>query len=117
MSATMKAAVHLGQDCGDNLRTAKNTDFEQVKALFDISQSSILNHKSEIYGISTIEWNTTPWMRSTLLHDRAIKLSKAKVHVYSDSVLCLVKIMNILLLHRSGKNKLEGSWFLRTIKN
>ena len=26
-------------------------------------------------------------MRSTLLHDRAIKLSKAKVHVYSDSVL------------------------------
>ena len=26
-------------------------------------------------------------MRSTLLHDRAIMLSKAKVHVYSDSVL------------------------------
>ena len=30
-------------------------------------------------------------MRTTLLHDRAIKLSKAKVHVYSDSVLCLGK--------------------------
>ena len=27
-------------------------------------------------------------MRATLLHDRAVKLSKAKVHVYTDSVLC-----------------------------
>ena len=31
-------------------------------------------------------------MRTTLLHDRAIKLSKANVHVYSDSVLCFGKI-------------------------
>ena len=75
-----------------NLRTTKNTDFEQVKVLFDISQKLILDHKSEIFGISTIEWNTTPWMRTTLLHDRATELSKAKVHVYSDSVLYLGKI-------------------------
>ena len=27
-----------------------------------------------------------------MLHNRAIKLSKAKVHVYSDSVLCLGKM-------------------------
>ena len=92
MSETMKAEVHLGQEYEENLRTTKNTDFEQVKALFDISQSLILNHKTEIYGISTIEWNATPWMRSTLPHDRAIKQSKAKVHVHSDSVLCLGKI-------------------------
>ena len=31
MSATVKAAVHLGQDYQENPRTAKNTDFEQVK--------------------------------------------------------------------------------------
>ena len=30
-------------------------------------------------------------MRTTLLHDRAAKLSKAKAHVYSDSALCLGK--------------------------
>ena len=67
MSATMKAAVHLPQDYEENLRTTKNTYFEHVKTLFDVSQSFILNHKSEIHRISTIEWNTTPWMRSTLL--------------------------------------------------
>ena len=34
MSATMKAAVHLGQDYQENLRTTKNTDFEKVKHVF-----------------------------------------------------------------------------------
>ena len=32
---------------------------------------------------------TTPWVRSTLLNDKAVKLSTAKVCVFSDSVLCL----------------------------
>ena len=62
MSATTKAAVHLGQDYQENLRTTKNEDFEQVKTFFGISQKLILDHKREILGMSTIEWNTTPWM-------------------------------------------------------
>ena len=95
-SATMKAAVHFGQN------------YEEP--LFDISQSLILNHKSEIYGISTIEWNTTPWMRSTVLHDRAINLSLIPCFV-------LERFMNIVLLHRSGTNKKDGSWIPRTTKN
>ena len=60
MSATMEAAVRLGPDSEEHVRTTNNPDFEQVKTLFDISQSLILNHISEIYAISTIEWNTTP---------------------------------------------------------
>ena len=88
----MKAAVHLGRDYEENLRVTKNTDFEQVKALFDVSQSVILNHKSEIYGMSTPDWNASSWTRSTLQHDGANKLSKAKVQVHFDSVLCLGKI-------------------------
>ena len=54
MSATLKAAVHLGPDYEENLRTSKNTDFEQLKTLFDISQSLILNHGCELHGIPTI---------------------------------------------------------------
>ena len=84
-SAIMKAAVHLGQDYQQNLCTTKDTDFEKVRTLFDISQKFILDHKDEIFGISTIELNTVPWMRTILLFDKAMKLSKAKVHVYSDS--------------------------------
>ena len=117
MSASMKAAVHLGPDYKENLRTTKNTDFEQVKTLFHISQSLILNHQSEFYVISTIEWNTTPWMRSNLLlRDRAIKLSKAKVHVYSDPVLCLGKIHEhpvFTEVERTNSMVMNGNWLAR----
>ena len=90
MSATMKAAVHLGQYYQENSRTTKNTDFDNIKRLFQISQKLIMDQCHEIDGISTIDWNTTiPWVRSTLLNDRAVKLSSAKVYVFSDSVLCL----------------------------
>ena len=59
---------------------------KRPNSCFDISQKLILNQKDEIF-----EWNTIPWMRTICSHDKAIKLSKAKVHVYSDSVLCLGK--------------------------
>ena len=56
MSATTKAAVHLGQDYQEILRTTKNTDFEKVKKLFDISQKLIPNQGEETFGISASEW-------------------------------------------------------------
>ena len=82
-------AVHLGQDFQDNLLTTKNTDFDKAKQLFDVSQKLMLNQSDKIIWISTANWSTIPWMRTTLLHDRAVKLSKAKVPIYAGSVLCL----------------------------
>ena len=57
-----------------------------------ITQRLILNQHHEILNVSTIEWRFTPWMKSTLLHDKVIKWADAKVHVYSNSVLCLVRM-------------------------
>ena len=48
---------------------------------------SILSQREEIFGTSAIDWNTIPWMTTTLLHDRAVKQSNARVHVFTDSVL------------------------------
>ena len=48
-------------------------------------------------------------MRSILLHDRAIKLSKAKVHVYSASALCLGKIHEHLA--STQKRREQIGWF------
>ena len=88
----MKAAVHLGADYEEKVFTTKNTDFEQLATLFENTRKRILEHGNEICGISTIEWHLTPWRKSTLLHDKAIRLSKARVHVDSDFVLCLGKM-------------------------
>ena len=69
-------------------------------------------HKNEIFGISTIECNTVPWMRTTLLHDRAINLSRAKERVYSDSVVCLGKIHEHLQSMQHWKATI--AWFMNT---
>ena len=83
----------------------RNTNFDVLKTLFDITQKLILNQKNEILNVSTIEWQFTSWMRSTLLHDKALKLAKAKVFVYSDTFLCPRKMHG----HPEAKEKWEGS--------
>ena len=114
MSATVKAVVHLGEEYQENLRTIKNTDFEKDQQLFDISQKLILNQSEETVGITTIDWNTIPWVRTTLLHDRAVKLSKAKVHVFFDSVLCLGIIQEYPRSTEASSKKLK--WFTKSHK-
>ena len=46
-------------------------------------------------------------MRTTVLHDRAVKLSKATVHVFSDSVLCLGRIHEYSRSTEAWKDKIE----------
>ena len=80
----------LRKDYQGNLRATKNAEFSETRLLLYITQKMILDQEDEICGVSTVDWDTTPWMRSTLLHEHAIKLSTAtKVYVFSDSVLCL----------------------------
>ena len=54
MSATMKAAIHLGENYENNLFTYRNTDFEELKTKFDITQKLILEQKHDIKLVSTI---------------------------------------------------------------
>ena len=63
MSATTKAAENLGQDDQENLRTTKNTDFEQVKQLFDISQK--LDPESKRGNI----WDIYTWLAYNSMDD------------------------------------------------
>ena len=101
----MKAAV----------RTTKNTDFEKSNQLSDNSQKLILNQKNDILVRCSIDRNTTPWMSTTSLHDRAVKLSKAEVHVYSDSVLCPAKIHQHPHSMEAWNQNIE--WFMVSLEN
>ena len=62
MSATLKATIHLGLDHNANLFTYKNTDFEELKTLFDITQKPTLEQKHEMTQIPTTERHVTPWV-------------------------------------------------------
>ena len=74
--------------------------------LFDITQKLILDQDFEMLNVSTIEWTFSPWMRSTLLHDKDIEWAKAKVHVHSDSVLCLWKLQEHAEANEKWKDQL-----------
>ena len=68
----MKAAVHLGQNYQEHLRTTKNTDFNKIKHLFDFTET-VLDQDQELYGMSTMDWNPFPCVRSTLLNDKVVE--------------------------------------------
>ena len=56
MSVTFQAAVHLGQDFQQNLRSVKNQSSKSVGQSFRTTEKLIKDHK-EIAGLSTIDWN------------------------------------------------------------
>ena len=61
--------------------------------LFDVTQKFTREQKLEISGVSELSWRTSTWEKLVLADDEeVIKLMKAKVYVFSDSVLCVGKL-------------------------
>ena len=83
----------MGKNYSDNLHSIKNTEDLTMKQMFDISEKLITEQSDEIYGISTLSWENSSWKYVSLVGDEeVISLLHAKVHVFSDSVLCLGKV-------------------------
>ena len=61
--------------------------------MFEISENLIVEQSDEVFGVSQISWESSPWKQLSLVNDEeVISLSHAKVYVFSDSVLCLGKM-------------------------
>ena len=103
----MKAAIHLGPNYIEILQENRNTNFEELRNLFDITQILILDHQAVILNVTTIVRTAPSWARSTLTHDQVIMWTKAKVRVYSDSVSCLVKMSAHSETNRRWENQEE----------
>ena len=86
MSVTLQAAVHLGTDCTENLRSTRNQPKKSLRRLFQMTQKLIIDQTENI-GISTIDWRQLMWRETTLLIDSAVQFAIAKTYVFSDSVL------------------------------
>ena len=88
MSSSMKAAIHLGPNYLTNQEVHKNTNFEEIQSLFNITQKKVLDHSEEILNVNTIERTSLSWTKSTLSHNQVIKWTR----VYSDCAPCLEKM-------------------------
>ena len=94
MSSTLEASVCMGKNYSDNLHSIKKyREKLTLKQMFEISEKLILEQSDEIFGVSQISWENSPWKQLSLVNDEeVISLSHAKVYVFSDSVLCLGKV-------------------------
>ena len=94
VSSTVEASVFMGKNYSDNLHSVKNTGKDLTsRKMFDISEQLILEQSDEIFGVSQISWESSPWKQLSLVNgEEVISLSLAKVSVFSDSVLCLEKM-------------------------
>ena len=109
MSVTLQAAVHLGKDYTENLRSTKNQPLKSVKQLFQMAET-LITDQTEITGLTTIDWKQPIWKETTLLTNRAVQFATAKTYVFSDSVLCLGGISDDPVQAWESRIK----WFLET---
>ena len=92
MSVTLESAVFMVKNYLDNLHFITNTKDLTLKQMFDIS-ARLVSEQDEISGVETIGWESHSWKYMSLIRDeRVINLQRTKVYVFSDFVLCLVKI-------------------------
>ena len=92
MAVTMESAIFMGKNFQNNRNSVANTTDLTLKQMFDIS-AKLVTEQEEISGLETIGWENHSWKDMSLIGDeRIINLQRTKVHVFSDSVLCLGKI-------------------------
>ena len=82
----LQAGVDLGRDYMENLRFIENQLLKSVSQLFQVTEKLI---KTEISGLTTIDYKEPTRGSTTLPCDKAIEITKAKTYVFADSVLCL----------------------------
>ena len=84
----------MGKNYQENLHSIKNTGkYLTIKQMFDKSEKLTVEQSDEMYGVNTVNWCDSSWKHLSLIGDEeVISLSHAKVHVFSDPVLCFGKL-------------------------
>ena len=87
MAATMNAATFMGKNFQDNQNSMLNTTDLTLKKMFDIS-TKLVSEQDEISNVDTIHCEKHSWKYLSLIGDETVvNLQRAKVYVFSDSVL------------------------------
>ena len=94
MSSTLQASVLMGritQTIGIPSRIQKISQWNRCSTYLS---KLICEQSDEIYGVKTINWESSSWKYLSLVGDeQVISLQRTqKVYIFSDSVLCLGKI-------------------------
>ena len=86
----------------------KNYEDLTLKQMFDVT-AQLVNNQEEIHGLDKIQWEKDSWKCLSLIGDETvINLQSTKVYVFSDSVLCLGRILQHPDSNEAWKNRIAG---------
>ena len=107
MAATMNAATFMGKNFMDIQNSIMNSTDLTLKKMFDITLK-LVSEQEEINNLDKIHWERNSWKQLSLIGDETvINLQRAKVYVFSDSVLCLGRIHQHPESNEAWKKRIE----------
>ena len=108
MATTLNAATFMGKNFSTIPSVVNNHESLTLKQMFDVT-AQLVNNQEEINGLDKILWGKNSWTRLSLIDDEVvINLQRTKVCVFSDSVLCLGKVLQHPESNEAWKNRVAG---------
>ena len=108
MATTLNAATFMGKNFSTVQSVVKNHESPTFKQMFDVT-AQLVNNQEEIQCLDKILYGKKSWTRLSLIEDEVvINLQSTKVHVFSDSALCLGKVLQHPECNEAWKNRVAG---------
>ena len=108
MGTTLNAATFMGKNFSTIQSVFKNHESLTLKQMFDVT-AQLVNNQEEINCLYKILSGKNSWTQLSLINDPVvINHQSTKVDVFSDSVLCLGKILPHREHKEAWKNRVAG---------
>ena len=108
MATTLNAVTFMGKSYSTMQNVVQNEEKITLKQMFDITAQTIHND-DEIYCLDKIVYQSNSWTKLSLIDDPVIiGLQSTKVYVFSDSVLCLGKVLQHPECNEVWKSRVAG---------
>ena len=108
MATTLNAATFMGKSYSTMRNVLQNEEKITLKQMFDVTAATI-NNDEEVYCLDKIEYQRNTWTKLSLINDPVvIGLQSTKVCVFSDSVLCLGKVLQHPECNQAWKDRVAG---------
>ena len=108
MATTLNAATFMGKEFSTIQSFVKNHENLTLKQMFDVT-AQLVNNQEEIHVLDKIQWDKNSWKRLSLIGDETvINLQSTEVYVFSDSVLCLGRVLQHPDSNEAWKNRVTG---------
>ena len=105
LATPLNAATFMEKNFSTIQSVVKNHESLSLKQMFDVT-ARIVHNEEEINCLDKILYEINSWTHLSLIHDEVvINLQRTEVYVFSDSVLCLGKVLQHPECNEAWKNR------------